>query len=53
VHQPTATIAHRAAECLLDRIEGRANGERRDLCLDCEVVIRQSTVGRAATAISM
>jgi DNA-binding LacI/PurR family transcriptional regulator len=46
VNQPTATIAQRAAEYLLDRIEGRAKTDRRDLCLDCEVVIRESTAGR-------
>jgi DNA-binding LacI/PurR family transcriptional regulator len=50
VNQPTATIAQRAADYLVARIEGRATSERRDLCLDCEVVIRQSTVGRAAAA---
>jgi DNA-binding LacI/PurR family transcriptional regulator len=50
VNQPTGVIAQRAAECLVDRIEGRVTGERRDLCFDCEVVIRQSTLGRAAAA---
>lgn len=49
VNQPTAILGRRAAEFVLDRIEGRAGNERRDLCLECEVVVRQSTVGRAQT----
>lgn len=52
VNQPTAVLGHRAAEYVLDRIEGRAGSERRDLRLDCEVVVRESTVGRAAPALT-
>ena len=48
VNQPTAILGQRAAEFVLDRIEGRATGDRRDLCLGCEVVVRQSTVGFCA-----
>jgi DNA-binding LacI/PurR family transcriptional regulator len=48
VNQPTAQLGQRAAEFVLDRIEGKTLAERRDLCLDCEVVVRQSTVGRSA-----
>lgn len=48
VNQPTATLGRRAAEFVLDRIEGKTTTERRDLRLDCEVVVRQSTIGRAA-----
>ena len=50
VNQPTAILGRRAAEFVLDRIEGKVANERRDLCLDCEVVVRQSTLGRAITA---
>jgi DNA-binding LacI/PurR family transcriptional regulator len=45
VNQPTAQLGQRAAEFVLDRIEGKTLAERRDLCLDCEVVVRQSTMG--------
>jgi len=48
VNQPTALLGLRAAEYVLDRIEGKYTSDRRDLCLDCEVVIRESTLGRAA-----
>jgi LacI family transcriptional regulator len=48
VNQPTAELGQRAAEFVLDRIEGKTITERRDLHLDCEVVVRQSTVGRTA-----
>jgi DNA-binding LacI/PurR family transcriptional regulator len=51
VNQPTEILGHRAAEFVLDRIEGRVSGDRRDLHLDCEVVVRESTVGRAARAV--
>jgi DNA-binding LacI/PurR family transcriptional regulator len=50
VNQPTAILGRRAAEFVLDRIEGKISNERHDLCLDCEVVVRQSTVGRAIKA---
>ena len=50
VNQPTAILGRRAAEFVLDRIEGKVANERRDLCLDCEVVVRQSTLGRAIKA---
>ena len=48
VNQPTAVLGRKAAEFLLDRIEGRSAGERRDLRLGCEIVVRQSTSGRSA-----
>jgi DNA-binding LacI/PurR family transcriptional regulator len=50
VNQPTAILGCRAAEFVLDRIEGRTGAERRDLRLDCEVVVRESTLGRAVHA---
>jgi DNA-binding LacI/PurR family transcriptional regulator len=50
VNQPTAVLGHRAAEFVLDRIEGRVSSERRDLRLDCDVVVRESTIGRAVQA---
>jgi DNA-binding LacI/PurR family transcriptional regulator len=43
-------LGHRAAEFVLDRIEGRVSLERRDLRLDCDVVVRESTIGRAVQA---
>lgn len=45
VNQPTAEIGQKAAEYLLDRIEGRVTSGRRDVCLNCDLVIRQSTAG--------
>jgi DNA-binding LacI/PurR family transcriptional regulator len=53
VNQPTAVLGHRAAEFVLDRIEGRVAADRRDLRLYCEVVVRESTVGRTAQAFSL
>jgi DNA-binding LacI/PurR family transcriptional regulator len=47
VNQPTSVLGRSAAEFVLDRIEGRVSGERRDLCLGCDVVVRQSTIGNA------
>jgi DNA-binding LacI/PurR family transcriptional regulator len=52
VNQPTAILGHRAAEFVLDRIEGRVTADRRDLRLDCEVVVRESTVGRPVQVVS-
>jgi DNA-binding LacI/PurR family transcriptional regulator len=50
VNQPTAVLGQSAAEFVLDRIEGRVSEERRDLCLGCDVVVRQSTIGRSLSA---
>ena len=46
VAQPIAEQGRRAAEFLLDRIEGRIKGSRRELVLPCQLVVRESTVPR-------
>jgi DNA-binding LacI/PurR family transcriptional regulator len=43
VHQPTKEQGSEAARLLLERIEGGAERERREINLDCHLVIRQST----------
>lgn len=43
VEQPIAEQGRRAAEFLVDRIERRVKGQRRELCLECHLVVRQST----------
>lgn len=43
VDQPTAEQGRRAASLLLDRIEGEKTRERREVCLECHLVIREST----------
>lgn len=43
VDQPTAEQGRRAASLLLDRIEGDKTRERREVCLECHLVIREST----------
>lgn len=50
VAQPTAQQGREAAEMLLDRIEGRADRAQREVCLECQLIVRGSTVmpvGRA------
>lgn len=44
VDQPTKEQGREAARLLLERIEGDRARERREICLDCHLVIRQSTV---------
>lgn len=44
VHQPTKEQGSEAARLLLERIEGGAERERREINLDCHLVIRQSTL---------
>jgi DNA-binding LacI/PurR family transcriptional regulator len=44
VDQPTKQQGREAAQLLLDRLEGDKTRDRRDICLDCHLVIRQSTV---------
>ncbi len=44
VDQPTKEQGHQAARLLLERIEGDKARERREICLDCHLVVRQSTV---------
>jgi DNA-binding LacI/PurR family transcriptional regulator len=46
VDQPTKQQGREAARLLLDRLEGDKTRERRDICLDCHLVIRQSTVNK-------
>jgi DNA-binding LacI/PurR family transcriptional regulator len=48
VDQPTAEQGRQAARLLLDRIEGEREQARREVCLDCHLIIRQST-DKAAT----
>lgn len=43
VDQPTREQGSEAARLLLERIEGGAERERREVCLDCHLVIRRST----------
>jgi DNA-binding LacI/PurR family transcriptional regulator len=43
VHQPTKEQGSEAARLLLERIEGGPGRERREINLDCHLVIRQST----------
>jgi DNA-binding LacI/PurR family transcriptional regulator len=44
VAQPTAEQGHEAAVMLLDRIEGLAERGQREVCLDCRLIVRGSTV---------
>jgi DNA-binding LacI/PurR family transcriptional regulator len=43
VAQPIGEQGRHAAQFLLDRMEGRVKGTRRELCLDCYLVVRAST----------
>ncbi len=43
VQQPIAEQGRFAARFLLDRIEGRAHSGRREVCLDCRLIVRGST----------
>ena len=45
VDQPTAEQGRLAAEFLIDRMEGREPAERREVCLECSLVVRASTAG--------
>jgi len=44
--QPTKEQGREAARLLLERIEGDRTRERREIWLDCHLVIRQSTVNK-------
>jgi DNA-binding LacI/PurR family transcriptional regulator len=46
VDQPTKEQGREAARLLLERIEGDRARERREICLDCHLVVRQSTVNK-------
>ena len=48
VDQPTREQGRESARLLLERIEGNAARERREICLDCHLVIRQSTVKKSS-----
>ena len=50
VAQPTAQQGREAAEMLLDRIEGRADRAQREVCLECQLIVRGSTVMQVARA---
>jgi len=43
VEQPTAEQGRRAAQMLLERIEGEVEGEHREVCFDCRLIVRAST----------
>ncbi|WP_394839658.1 LacI family transcriptional regulator [Pendulispora rubella] len=43
VAQRTVLQGREAALLLLDRIDGNRQRERRNICLDCELIVRQST----------
>jgi DNA-binding LacI/PurR family transcriptional regulator len=43
VEQPIAEQGRHAAYFLLDRIEKRVRSERREVCLPCRLIVRQST----------
>ncbi len=44
VEQPTAAQGREAARMLLERIEGRAERAPREVCLECRLIVRGSTV---------
>jgi DNA-binding LacI/PurR family transcriptional regulator len=46
VRQPTTEQGREAARLLLERIQGGNERERREICLGCDLIIRQSTVAR-------
>lgn len=48
VEQPIAEQGRSAARFLLDRIAGKATKRRREICLECRLVVRQSTDPNAA-----
>ncbi len=43
VEQPTAEQGRRAAELLLERIEGEVEAEHREVSFDCRLIVRAST----------
>jgi len=43
VEQPIGEQGRRAAQFLLDRIEGRVKGQRREVTLECRLIVRAST----------
>ncbi len=47
VEQPTSEQGHRAAQMLLERIEGEVAGEHREISFDCRLIVRASTRGPA------
>ena len=49
VRQPTREQGREAARLLLERIEGGKELERREICLECQLVVRQSTVATKVT----
>jgi DNA-binding LacI/PurR family transcriptional regulator len=48
VHQPTPEQGRQAATLLLERIEGDRAKARREIILDCQLIVRQSTAPRKA-----
>jgi DNA-binding LacI/PurR family transcriptional regulator len=48
VHQPTPEQGRQAATLLLERIEGDRARARREIILDCQLVVRASTTSRKA-----
>ena len=47
VQQPIAEQGKMAAQLLVDRIEGRLKGPRKLHCMECQLVVRESTNPRA------
>jgi DNA-binding LacI/PurR family transcriptional regulator len=50
VHQPTIEQGRMAAELLLGRIEGTLKGPSETHTMGCQLVVRESTARRKATA---
>lgn len=50
VHQPTEEQGRQAATLLLERIEGDAQRARREIMLQCKLMVRQSTAARITSS---
>ena len=53
VEQPIQEQGRSAAQFLLDRIAGRVRSGRREICLDCRLIVRESTDPSAAAPAPM
>lgn len=51
VEQPTAEQGRRAAQMLLERIQGEVSGEHREVSFDCRLIVRASTGGAERSPI--
>jgi DNA-binding LacI/PurR family transcriptional regulator len=52
IEQPTAELGHKAASMLLERLNGQVEGESREICFPCRLIIRAST-GRHKAKIAV